>query len=301
MTKNDALMTRARRVDPHPTNPFEGFARSPAAQEMLDEVLRAPADVRQRRPRRRSLVGLVAAAVLASAGAVAAGVAMTRPDAQQAAEVERDFSAQASLHLSGWRPELDAESVWCLFPETERPLDTHAAEFPLDESLTPARLARECAEGNDWARKLTQDGIGPFAVSAATLCVTEEGAYPKAVVGVGGIDCAGTPVRELVPGVDAPVYEYVDARAMTAEDLERLNFMRAVEVAVLAVPARDRCPSSEQAAEWAQARLDEHAIEDLEVRKVAEGEGCYRGRISWPTGVSSDSGRVSIDLAGNQP
>ena len=303
MTKNDALMTRARRVDPMPTNPFKGFADSPEAQEILNEILQTPADVQsaRRSPRRRSIAGLVAAAVLASAGAVAAGVAMSRPDPQQSAQVERDFSSQAEVHLTGWRPELDAESVWCLFPETEGPLDTYAAEFPLDEPLTPARLARECTEGNDWAQKLTQDGVGPFAVSTATICVTEEGTYPKTVIGVGGIDCASTPIRELVPDVDAPVYKYTDARTMTTEDLEQLNFMRAVEVAVLAVPADDQCPSSEQATEWARARLEEYGIKDLQVRKLGEGEGCYRGRISWNTGFSSDTGEVRIDVAGNQP
>ena len=246
----------------------------------------------------------VAGAIVATAllgGSALATITMSSPDSKQSAQVEDDFSSVATLHLDGWRPELDAESVWCLFPETEGPLDTYAAEFPLDEPLTPARLARECTVGNDWAQKLTQDGVGPFAVSTATICVTEEGTYPKAVVGVGGIDCASTPIRKLVPDVDAPVYGYTDARTMTTEDLEQLNFMRAVEVAVLAVPADDRCPSSEQATEWARARLEEYGIKDLEVRKLGEGEGCYRGRISWNTGFSSDTGEVRIDLAGNQP
>jgi hypothetical protein len=238
--------------------------------------------------------------VLGSAGAVAAGVAMSRPDPQQSAQVERDFSSQAQSHLEGWRPELSAERVMCLYPETEGALFTFAAEFPLDEPLTQAKLASECT-GNDWAQKLTQDGVGPFAASSATMCVTEEGTYPMAVVGVGGIDCAITPVRELVPDVDAPEYRDVDTRRMTTEDLEQLNRMRAVEVAVLAVPADDRCPSSEQAADWAQARLDEYGIEDLEVRKDGEGEGCYRGRTSWNTDFSSDTGEVRIDLIGNQP
>lgn len=301
MTKNDTLMTRARRVDPKSTNPFKGFADSPEAQEILDHILQAPAEVRSTRGARRgSMAGLVAAAVLASAGAVAAGVAMSRPDPQQSAQVKRDFSSQAQLHLQGWRPELDAERVWCLFPQTEGPLNTFASQFPLDGTLTSERLALGCTEANDWAQKLTQDGVGPFSVSTATMCVIEGGSYPEAVVGVGGIDCTSTPIHELVPGVDAPVYKYTDARPMTTEDLEQLNFMRAVEVAVLAVPADDSCPSSEKAAEWAQARLQEFAINDLQVRKVDEGPGCYRGRISWPTGSSSDAGEVRIHLAGNQ-
>lgn len=39
MTKNDALMARARRVDPQPSNPFKGFADSPEAQEILTSIL----------------------------------------------------------------------------------------------------------------------------------------------------------------------------------------------------------------------------------------------------------------------
>ena len=255
-------------------------------------------DIRGARHRRAVAGAIVATALLG--GTALATIRMSSPDPKQSAQVVDDFSSQAQAHLDGWRPELAAESVVCLYPETEDVLHTFASEFPLDETLTSAKLARECTT-NDWAQKLTQDGVGPFAANTATMCVTEEGAYPMAVVGVGGIDCATYPVRELDPDVDAPVYRNVEVRMMTTEDLEQLNHMRAVEVAVLAVPADDGCPSSEQAAEWAQARLDEYGIEDLEVRKVGEGEGCYRGRTSWDTDFSSDTGEVRIDLIGNQP
>lgn len=81
MRKNDALMTRARRVDPKPTNPFRGFADSPEAQEILTAILETPPSrgentgvVRVRKPRhsqplraiakRTVAVGVVAAVVL---------------------------------------------------------------------------------------------------------------------------------------------------------------------------------------------------------------------------------------------
>jgi hypothetical protein len=311
MKRSAALVDEARQANPTPDDAFEGLGRTPEAQNTLTAILSTPqgdpssqvpatAEPRTaRRRRRRAVAGaLVATALLG--GTALATIRMSSPDPEQSAQVVDDFSSVAEVHLDGWRPELAAESVVCLYPETEGALFTGANEFPLDEPLTPAKLARECTS-NDWAQKLTQDGVGPFAVSTATMCVADEGTYPMAVVGVGGIDCTSTPIREPVPDVDEPVYRDIDSRRMTTEDLEQLNHMRAVEVAVLAVPAEDGCPSSEQATEWAQARLDEYGIEDLEVRQLGQGEGCYRGRVSWDTDFYSDTGEIRIDVIGNQP
>lgn len=307
-----------RRLDPiDGTRLTDSWSDSEAKKTLFQELRAAQAsraatpDPARRRPvsRRRAIGGLITAAVLVSAGTVAAAVTMSRPDPKQSAQVEDDFSSDAKIHLEGWRPELSAEDVVCLFPETEKGLDTSASEFPLKQRLTSEELARECTEGNDWASKLAQDGVGPFSVDTATLCISEEGAYPKAVVGVGGIDCSTTPVEDflldeqgdvVVDENGNPVLKYIQARAMTPDDLKELNSMRAIEVAVLAVPSEDGCPTSEQATEWAEARLKEFGVSGLDIRSSGGGDGCYRGRISWNTGFSSDTGEVWIDVAGNQ-
>jgi hypothetical protein len=297
MNNNDTLMIRARRINPVPPSAVEKIGESREAEDLLTAILQTSAPVATvRRSPRRALTGLIAAAVLASAGAVAAQVAMDRPDERQSAQVERDFRAQAGAHLDGWRPELSAERVRCLFPATQDPLVTFASDFPLDGALTLQRLAQACAEGNDWAKKLEQDGVGPFDASAATICVTEESAYPKTVVGVGGIDCSATALRELVPDeeADAAVYEETATRAMTSEDLQELNRMRAIEVAVLAVGGDNGCPTREQALQWTDARLREYSVADLQVHARNSGEGCYRGRIDW------QAGEVWVDKMGNQ-
>lgn len=88
MTQNDALMTRARRVDPMPTNPFEGFADSPEAEEILTGVLEAPAvagdrngSVRVRKPRQGPNLGSIARRTVAVgvATVVVLGIATFAP------------------------------------------------------------------------------------------------------------------------------------------------------------------------------------------------------------------------------
>jgi len=287
MKRDGDVITRPRRVNPVPPDAFEDLAQSPEGQEILRAILEAPPEVRSvGRTPRRAIGGLIAGAVLASAGAVAAAVMMNGPDPQQSAQVEADLSSEAKIHLDGWRPELAAEDVVCLFPETEeKGLYTSASEFALKERLTSEELARECTEGNDWASKLAQDGVGPFSVDTATLCISEEGAYPKAVVGVDGIDCSATPVEDYLldeqgEGVfdenGNPVLTYVQARVMTPEDLKELNSMRAIEVAVLAVPSEKGCPTNEEATEWAEARLEEFGVSGLDTRSSGGGDGCYR-------------------------
>lgn len=274
MKRNEDVMARARQVNPMPADAFQDLACSPEGQETLRGILEVPRQVQPARGLpRRAIGGLIAAAVLASAGTVAAAVTMNRPDSQQSAQVQDDFSEQATVHLGGWRPELQAERVMCLFPDSRHDIETSASEFPLKQRMTTQDLARECAQGNDSART-----VGPFPVNTATVCVSDEGTYPKAVVGVSGVDCSTT------------------ARPITSDDLDQLNRMRAIEVAVLAVPSEDGCPTSEQASEWAKARLEEYAVAGLEIRSSSGwwGKGCYRGMIYW------EIDQVRIDVNGNQ-
>lgn len=290
MTKNDALMERARRLDPKPVNRFNGFADSPEAREMLEEILQTPVEIQSTRRRpRRSIATLVAAAVLASAGAVAAGVAMSRPDKKQSAQVERDFSEQATMHLDGWRPELAAESVFCLIPGSDQ-LVTYASDFPLRERLNSDKLVQACAEGS-----ASRSDDEPVSTDPPTLCVSEKKA-PLAIVGVGGIDCSTMAVADGSDGSG------VEARPIRPEDLDELNLMRAVEVAVLAVPTEDGCPTSEEATTWTEAQLEKSGLGELQINVSDEGDGCYRGRIRWDTDFHFDGGGgVLIGKFGNQP
>lgn len=272
MKKTEEVMARARDVNPVPPDAFHGLAQSPDGQQLLETIVATtPAGRLVRRSPRRAVGGLLAAAVLVSAGAVAAAVTLSRPDPQQAAQVENDFTQQATVHLDGWRPELDAEKVLCVFPEPLESLETSASEFPLRQRLTSKDLALECAEGNDVARNK-----GPFPFDSSTVCVIDEGAYPKAIVGVGGVECPPP------------------ARAMTPTDLDELNRMRAIEVAILAVPSDDGCPTKEHATEWAEARSAEYEVTDLEVQSSGS-DGCFRGLVYW------EPGHILIQTAGNQP
>lgn len=271
MNKNTEVTAHARTINPVPSDAFEELAESPKGKELLETIVAtSPSHRAPRRRSRRAVSGLLAAAVLVSAGTVAATVSLTRPDPEQAAQVEREYSEQATVHLDGWRPELDAETVLCVFPEPLESLETQASEFSLKHRMTSKDLAWECTEGNDVARI-----DGPFAIHSSTACVIHEGAYPKAVVGVGGVGCPSP------------------SRPITQEDLDELNRMRAIEVAILAVPSENGCPTSEQATEWAEARLAEYGVTGLAI-ETSGGGGCHRGLVYW------QSGQVSIGINGNQ-
>ena len=227
--------------------------------------------------RRRRLIGGVVVAALASGGVAAATtIGLGQPDPEQSARVIRSHEEQATVHLDGWRPSLGAESVDCLGPATGKLTDpevgigTQASEFPLEEQLSTEILINECATRNDWARS-----EGGFDPGKARVCV-RDGAYPLALVALEGLSCteAGTGVK-----------------AMTAEDLDQLNRMRALEVAVLAVP--EKCPTAGEAKDWARARLAE-AGQDLAVRVLNEGDACYRGVVHW------EPGEVLVQALGDQ-
>ncbi|HEX2240326.1 MAG TPA: hypothetical protein VHJ82_04220, partial [Actinomycetota bacterium] len=54
------------------------------------------------------------------------------------------------------------------------------------------------------------------------------------------------------------------------------------------------CPTRDEALKWAEARVTEYSVSDLQIRSRDGGEGCYRGRIEWQTA------EVWVDEIGNQ-
>lgn len=262
--------------------PLSQQRKSEIKQAVLKRVRSEQASDASSRRRRRSLLGgALVAAVLASAG-VAAAFGLTLPDPEQAAKVVDDHEQASTVHLDGWRPSLRAEQVSCVAPDAHGAsgaawTETPASEFPLADPLTRELLVEECASGNDMARNR-----GGFAQADASVCVYERGSYPHPVVTLAGRGCADLAV-EATPITDA--------------DLEEINRMRAVEVAVLAVPGD--CPTAAEARAWAEDHLAE-AGRDLPVRVFDEGpEPCYRGVIYWYDGPWAPG--VTVQVHGDQP
>lgn len=213
--------------------------------------------------RRRRIVGLATAAALVIGGSVATATGLSRPDPEQARQVQDTFTEEAVIHLGNWRPALDAEQVTCRYRDTGQVSETHASEFPLDEPLTEDELIQECTTGTDIARGAT----GDVASEPATVCARERNPYPRPVVAVGAVECRE---QELEP--------------LRATDLEEINRMRAIEVTVLAVPSDDECPSFDEARTWAGERLAAHG-EAIEFEAFdPPGPGCWRPKINWERG-----------------
>lgn len=223
-------------------------------------------------PRHRRTAAIVVGLVAVTAGAAAAVMQAATPDPQQAASVVEDHrSLIGSAHPEGWRPELQSEAVECIAPSgsvddvrkpdgtsVEPRILTYASEFPFTEPLRHEHLAAECTEGNDLFR-----GRG-YARHDTAVCVRPSDGQSVVLVGI--------------PRCDGGV------RPMTDDDLALLNRRRAVEVALLAVPAPDRCPTLAAASAWAAT----HAHADgkrLRVEQRDEGDGCYRGIVDWRRSV----------------
>lgn len=104
MTKNDALMTRARRIDPVPASTFEGLARSPEGQETLNTILELPPeqprknhDVVGAKPQHRPLgLGAIArrTVVIGLAATVVIGIATVVAPQRPAPDGEMVWGAE---------------------------------------------------------------------------------------------------------------------------------------------------------------------------------------------------------------
>lgn len=201
-------------------------------------------------------LSVVAAALLLTATVAATGIFEPDPESVQAVKTEGE--QHADVHLEGWRPVLNAESVRCIFPDG-RAIDTFASDFPLDQPLTVDRLIEECTTGNDLARTssvppttntslceavLTDAALQPRLQGARADVGNQSDRPGMPVVFIGDVDChdatgAGTEDLQLRPfgGVDA------------------LNRAREAEIELEAT-ALDRCLSHQQAINLAQQTAD---------------------------------------------
>jgi hypothetical protein len=213
--------------------------------------------------------------LLIGTGAVGAALASGNdgPSPTHAHTVEEALDDHGRVHLPEWRQELNAETVQCFRSVQDGPpqliVRTKASEFPMSELLTRERLVDECAGGTDAARQ-----VGGFDRDGASTCVSRSAARVSAVV-LGG-DCG-------------------DLITMTDDDLRRLNELRAVEVAMLAVPSATECPTVTEATEWARLQLTEADVE-ASVSVMDEGDqACYRPVAYW------DDAQVLVQALGFQP
>jgi hypothetical protein len=232
-----------------------------------------PTEISTRRNRRRRRVIGGAVAVVALAGAATAAAAMVnrdRPDPEQARQVEESFEPMVGeIYEPGWRHDLNAETVECVYPLPEADpgwgnrITATASHFPLDGTLTAAHLAETCTTESG------PEGLGydPFPVESGTVCV-QPGELPRPVVLVDVGSCEEFPEEELMP--------------IGEDHLAELNRLRAIEVAALAVPTDDGCATYEEARDWALEQAEAAGEEGLAVGEdLDEGSGCYLGVIYW--------------------
>ncbi|HEX6421022.1 MAG TPA: hypothetical protein VFZ77_21140 [Acidimicrobiales bacterium] len=220
--------------------------------------------------RRRAAVAAGVLAVTAGGGVAAATVLRTGPDPVESARVGEVFDGIEDAHLPGWRWELRAEAVTCVFPDGQEAV-TAASEFPLDGLLTAELMVEECASGNDHAR--AQGGVDP---DGAEVCV-RDGDLPPAVVVLGGASCA----------------DAAGARPATGDDFAELNRMRGVEVALLAAP--QDCATTAQAVSWAEQVV---AARDLDLAvevtpQLPDGTPAPRSAPSSPPSTLLDPGQAA--------
>lgn len=219
--------------------------------------------------RTRRVVILAATLVVATAGVAAAASTLQQPDPEQAATVEDVYSPLVgTVHPLGWRPDLQAEVTNCLLPGSdafvqEMLAGRPASGFPLQEALTREHLAATCTDDDAYA---SEHG---YTAADATVCIADLGQYIQPTVVIDGTDCA-----EASP----------ELRPLTDQDLATLNEMRAIEVALLAVPSETGCPTLDGAHQWVQQNLTQLGL-DLTVIETDEGpDSCYRGITNWTLG-----------------
>jgi hypothetical protein len=204
------------------------------------------------------------------------------PDPADVAQVVKNNEFAFEMHGADWRPELEAESVWCAVPEVEEPAWAAAYRFPMEDAMTRADLVEACAL-NDWinvegyttegAEVCMADSDAPVASGIELLNNPDLDDYPMPVVAMDGRTCAET------------------GDPMTDEDLAELNRLRSIDATLQATPD---CYSWETTYEWTEAWLaEENLAHELPDRaepepfedQPASYEPCYMTRIRWRSGT----------------
>lgn len=254
-----------------PPRRLDSASREAIKRRVMDEMAATrEAETRERRPKkwRRSVVSvLVAATILGASGIAAARAGLFGPDPDEANVVEETFEAEESIHPSGWRPGLDAESVLCDYSEVNPAAptsETPASDFPLTEPMTPVDLVRECRSGTDLVRDSEP-------TAEATICTVRRPDDRRATAAVVfGSTCAAA------------------GYAPTSEDfIAMLNARRRLEVSLIAIPRE--CPSRSEVVDRVRQALA-NAEEDLSIvtpsrQRPDEASECYRAHVVWRRGV----------------
>jgi hypothetical protein len=241
----------------------EAWHASPAKQALFEEITGVPVR-RSRRSRlpRRVAVLLAASLAVAAMGGAAVASGIFDPDPADLAVVHEQGKAAADVHLPGWRPELNAETVDCVFgPGEGDVVRTPAANGPLDKALEAKDLITECSAYTD---------AGRFDASKAELCTGPsggDGRSPMPVVLLRGGPCEQAGYRT----------------ADTAELLADVNHRREVEIGLLAVVPPDTCVGREEAERRATARVAATG-EPLDVPVIEDEGRCWEvDTVIWET------------------
>jgi hypothetical protein len=238
---------------------------------------------RSQRWRVRVLLG---AATLAVAGVgTAVAVSTITPDREDVATIERRATSVAPGHTSGWRPELNAETVGCDYKALPQSSLTEgfpsiaqgsASAFPLAHALTEDDLVTECASGTDAVRE------HPIIGASHVVCVAHAPEIPTAQRTAGQTIGEGTPKLAEVPVV---VFASASCSAAGYEPptqglIEDINQRRQQEAAIVAVPGT--CPSHDEALNWT---LDHIRAAGITVTLIDNGTNpggsCYVPAVHW--------------------
>jgi hypothetical protein len=228
--RNDPLLDELRAADPARELDFDRAVRTPRAQRAFLSIVSRDGPWHRRRLSRRGFVTMVAAATVAlsAVGAVASG--LFSPDPQDVQGILDASAEHTDVHLPGWRPVLNSETVWCLY-DNGHSVSTTASGFPLDETLTVDRLISECRT-NDVARMVgVPDELTICDGVQANAVIDQQLAGGRIVSG----DADSRPAFPVVLGWDADcaTAEVSGLRQLQLRDftgIEAINRWREVEV-----------------------------------------------------------------------
>ena len=252
---------------------------SSAKRVMLEELGAEPAEaeITAMRPhrggRRRGALLLAAVLTVAALGGTAVASGVFRPDPRDAVKVvNQGQAAEGSVHAPGWRTELDAERVQCLYGDGQGDrMETTASSGSLDADLRVEDLVAACAGG------------GRIDPHAAKLCALPAGLLrrnPKPVL----LGFNGPCERYGLDNADR--FVEVDAERLLAD----INLRRQVEVAIRAVdPKLDgKCHPKSEIMRLVKRRIATTGLQ-LEIRTAGTDWPCW-----YVEGVVWDDNAVMV-------
>lgn len=239
----------------------------------------AAVTIRPRTRPRRLVVASTAAAVMVatSVGALATGV--FNPDPADVTTILDDADAIADLHIEGWRPELSAEGVWCVYDDGSQ-ISTLASDFPLDQPLTVDALVAVCTDGNDLVRGMPSPPTDT-TVCGATL-TDEEVEQRLAAAGLASATVTDGGQRHRFPVVlgwraDCATVDLGDASTVHLSpltSLDQINEVREIEIGLKA--AASECLTQDEAFALAEEARDRLAAQWQVVDEAETDVRCHQ-------------------------